>query len=422
MTRLSTTNPALANVQALDTIDSSNRYALIAGGIIIAAATNATICKTGGYLTSSALLVMALAAGVYSGAYVIGRGQASRAIAAAILTALAAGEVYNCIATAERIVTLRDEAQAPLKALAARHGDAIGALEVLRGQDATSPRLTLAKAALADARGETESARTRAALAAATAAHKAVDEEAANVRCFKECERKQGVAAAADIEMKSARAADAAAREQHIAAAETELRAATVEAGAQHTAAVAAAETVVAANPIPPSATPLADRIGWAPWVLDLMVAGLLSIGANGLAGALVAYGASPHRPTSGFAGSFEAADLGSDSTGQSDFPLPAASVPHFGPDGRRNGGPSGGPGPDRPRRPGPSGGLTKEAALSDLLSRLADGRTIPSNETLVSDWDRPKQTVSDWMREWRRIGIIPAAIPAGRCKATAPV
>lgn len=40
------------------------------------------------------------------------------------------------------------------------------------------------------------------------------------------------------------------------------------------------------------SASPLADRLGLSPWVLDLIAAGLLSIGANGLGCILIAWGA----------------------------------------------------------------------------------------------------------------------------------
>ena len=42
------------------------------------------------------------------------------------------------------------------------------------------------------------------------------------------------------------------------------------------------------------SATPLADRIGVKPWVLDLIAAALLSLGANGLAAVLMAFGSRP--------------------------------------------------------------------------------------------------------------------------------
>jgi hypothetical protein len=47
---------------------------------------------------------------------------------------------------------------------------------------------------------------------------------------------------------------------------------------------------------------------------------------------------------------------------------------------------------------------------------------TIPSQDALASDWNRPKQTVSDWLKEWRRIGIIPPPIRTGRYKATVAV
>ncbi len=71
--------------------------------------------------------------------------------------------------------------------------------------------------------------------------------------------------------------------------------------------------------------------------------------------------------------------------------------------------------------RAGTRGGpaLTKGDALDDLMRRLADGQTIPSQAALADDWGRPEQTVSDWMRGWRSLGIIPQAVQAGRCKAT---
>lgn len=62
---------------------------------------------------------------------------------------------------------------------------------------------------------------------------------------------------------------------------------------------------------------------------------------------------------------------------------------------------------------------LSKGDALDDVMRRLADGQTIPSQAALADDWGRPETTVSDWMREWRRLGIIPQAVQAGRCKAT---
>lgn len=57
-------------------------------------------------------------------------------------------------------------------------------------------------------------------------------------------------------------------------------------------AAVDDAAQLLAANPaVTASGTPLADRLGVAPWALDLLIAALLAVGANGLGAALVAFG-----------------------------------------------------------------------------------------------------------------------------------
>ena len=55
--------------------------------------------------------------------------------------------------------------------------------------------------------------------------------------------------------------------------------------------AVTDARADLAAFKAPPSASPLADRIGWPAWVLDLVMAALGSIAANGLACALMVFG-----------------------------------------------------------------------------------------------------------------------------------
>lgn len=106
------------------------------------------------------------------------------------------------------------------------------------------------------------------------------------------------------------------------------------------------------------------------------------------------------------------------DDAGQSDFALDQSTGTVrglFRPDDRDRDEDREKQSPDDPKRSGPSEGL------DDLMQRLADGQTIPSQQTLADDWNRPKQTVHEWMKGWRRIGIIPPATPAGRCKATAP-
>lgn len=228
-----------------------SRLPLYVGGGILAATTNATILATGGYLTSHAPLVIALSAGVFAGAVVIGSGKiASKGLALAIVAALVSGEAYNLVATGERLVIAREASQAPLRELAAKRQAAIDRLKALEAAEPSSARLALAQKALAEAKA-------------------AVEKEAKDIRCGKECKRKQELAdrAAADV------------------------KAAIPDAVAEHAAALSSAKAEVEANPVPPSATPFADRLGVAPWVLDLVMAALLSVGANGLAGALIAFG-----------------------------------------------------------------------------------------------------------------------------------
>ena len=234
-----------------------SRLPLYVGGGILAATTNATILATGGYLTSHAPLVIALSAGVFAGAVVIGSGRiASKGLALAIVAALVAGEAYNLVATGERLVIAREALQAPMRDLAAKRQAAIDRLTALEASEPTSARLTIAKQALAEAKA-------------------AVEKEAKDIRCGKECKRKQDLALRA----------------------EADLKAAIPEAVAEHATAVAAAKADVEANPIPPSATPLADRLGLPAWVLDLIMAALLSVGANGAAGALIAFGSQAGQP-----------------------------------------------------------------------------------------------------------------------------
>lgn len=181
-----------------------------------------------------------------------------------------------------------------------------------------------------------------------------------------------------------------------------------------HAKAIEAAKAEVASNPLPASATPLADRLGWAPWVLDLIMAGLLSVGANGLAAALVAFGAHGGEKKGTSLTQSPSAD-----NAQTDFdPAYADNIVRFyRPDSGGSSDRNDRPGP---KKPGPTGpiGLSKAQALDDLMQRLADGRTIGSQDELAADWNRPKQTVSDWLREWRRIGVIPAPVKTGRCKS----
>lgn len=225
--------------------------ATVIGAGILTMSTNANVMTTGGYFTSHAGLVIALSAGVFAGARVVGSGVAGK-IGLVIVAALIAGEAFNFSATAERIVVEREAGAVPLKDAAAKHTAALEKLRRIETGRAISPRLLLASEAK-------------------KAADAAYDKELREGgRCLTIC---KGLKAKAD-------------------AAQTEVVAAITEAESMKVKSIEAAKAEVEANPLPASATPLADRLGWAPWVLDLVMAGLLSIGANGLAGTLIAYGA----------------------------------------------------------------------------------------------------------------------------------
>jgi hypothetical protein len=242
-------NPRISNM--LKYISTPRGLATVTGATILAAATNANVMATGGYFTSHAALVIALSIGVFAGARVIGSGEAGK-IAAVIIIALFSGELYNFSATGERIVVERENGAAPLKDALAKHNAALAKLHDLEGGTIASARLTLATTAEAKAKAAYEK------------------ELREGGRCKSICNGLKAEADKASVEV-----ADAAQEAQKL-----------------HAAAIEAAKAEVEANPLPASATPLADRLGWAPWVLDLVMAGLLSVGANGLAGTLIAYGA----------------------------------------------------------------------------------------------------------------------------------
>lgn len=71
---------------------------------------------------------------------------------------------------------------------------------------------------------------------------------------------------------------------------------------------------------------------------------------------------------------------------------------------------------PFRPKSP--DGRASKAEAFEDLMLAIDNGEDVPSQEALVERWNRPKQTVSDWLKEWRATGMVPEAVKVGRCKA----
>ena len=215
--------------------------AIATGAIILGAVTHVNIDSGVGYGTPQAWLMLAVAAGVGMSAFVFGHAWDSnrRWLAAGLVLAVAVGEVFNLTATAERLVMGREASQAPLRA----------------GQnalDAATKRVADARAAHEKAKTAT-SRRLEKAEAAKAGADKAVVDKSDARGCVSNC--KQLLQKAVD---------DAAAE---VAAAREELAQGVRKAEGEFQAATAALGTI---KP-PPSATPLADRLGWAPWVLDLL-------------------------------------------------------------------------------------------------------------------------------------------------------
>ena len=233
--------------------------ALATGLILVAAAANGTVLATGGYGTPQSYYTLAMALGVAVGAATIGRAR-SVALMITIGAGMFCGEAYALLGTADRVVTTAEAAQAPLRDAARRHQLALDELTAAEAAKPTPfPR-----------------DRLQAGEAAKAAADAASRSKASEMGCRQNC--------AALLQA----AVDAAAREVSAARAEIEAHDASQARGLADR--IAKAHAALDAAPLPASATPFADRIGVSPWIVDLIKAGFLSLGVNGLAAALIAF------------------------------------------------------------------------------------------------------------------------------------
>lgn len=173
----------------------------------------------------------------------------SRLLAVVALSVAMAGECYNFLASADRIVSQREAQQAPLRAAAQRHADA---------------KARLAKAEAAFAAAPETSARLKAADERLRWLEATAADRAAQSGC------RQGCIASLDGDKAAARQEIAAARQ------EIEHRRAGLEAD------LASARTALAAAPLPPSESAFANRIGAPAWAFDIALAGLFALGLNG--------------------------------------------------------------------------------------------------------------------------------------------
>jgi hypothetical protein len=232
--------------------------------LILAAVAHVTIQATGGYGSAHAWVTIGVAAGVAAGSVFSGMAWSDKRHALAVLLVLAivAGEAYGFIATAERLIVAREAAQAPLRQLADDRARAQGALDAaiaaLEGFPTSTPRLERAL-------------RDKAATDAAVVA------KSSERGCVENC-RRLLQAQADGAEQEVTRAREDMDRQKRDAQARASK-----------------AKSALDALKPPASATPLADRLGWPAWILDLLQSALGSIAANGLACFLMVFGA--HRP-----------------------------------------------------------------------------------------------------------------------------
>ena len=65
---------------------------------------------------------------------------------------------------------------------------------------------------------------------------------------------------------------------------------------------------------------------------------------------------------------------------------------------------------------------FTRLQAERDLVTRLAFGETIASQDELAARWSVDKSTVSRWLKRWERKRLIPRRQPVGRFKTLTKV
>jgi hypothetical protein len=206
---------------------------------------------------------MAVAAGVAVAAGIIGvcLSQGRILLTYSIAVSIICGELFNLGLTAERLIDIREAKQAVARANRIEHGIANQRVARLEASLLAPP----------------SAKRLAAAMEAKTAIDETIAAKAAERNCASNCRQlldAQRETAVAEV------AASQAAVDAERADVKKRLK---------------AARASLEALPPQRSDTPLADRLGWAPWVLDLTIAALGAIAANGLAACLIAFGA--HAP-----------------------------------------------------------------------------------------------------------------------------
>lgn len=166
-----------------------------------------------------------------------------------------------------------------------------------------------------------------------------------------------------------------------------------------------AARKALAGLPAPAPVSPLAETLGWSATTLELLMAVLGSLAANGFGGVLIAFGAHGNRR-----------QPSAKDSAQTDFPadlgtLAAIVANDAEPNGNGPGNGGNGPNGGNRRRV-----YTRDAASADIIQLVTKGNRLPSQETLAERWGVNKGTVSKWLTRFEAEGLIQRAT-VGRCK-----
>ena len=238
----------------------------VIGAAILFGVAHLNVVAHGGYGSTAALSPLIIALGVVGASFAIGQLVVERKPlwVLTFIAILACAEATNFLTTAERVIESREIKQAPLRARE-------------RERSQAQAHVDAAKEALAAIPSTTE--RIRKAEAAKAAADAAVIQKSAERGCVSNCRQLlQAQVDAAQAELNAARAELQSRRE----AAEADLRAARAALGGMEASA---------------AASPLADRLGLKPWLLDVLNATLTSTSLNGLACALLVFGTHSRTP-----------------------------------------------------------------------------------------------------------------------------
>ena len=230
----------------------------LAGGGLLAAATHANILETGGYGTPQSLqyIAMSIALAVCSAGVGIASAHGRYAIVIGMIGGMIAGEAFLLIKTAERAISAREVEQLPFRRAIEQRQDLQAKLKTAKTRQA----------------GLETSERLKSAIRAQEAVNNDIATKAALPGCAKNCR--------ALLQNR----ADTASREVQAARAELKKLQQSIRQD------ITKARQDLAALPPTRSPTPLADRLGVPPWLIDVSAAALLSIGLNVLAAILFAF------------------------------------------------------------------------------------------------------------------------------------